>query len=110
VTITVTGVSNEVVESLTLAIDTINDLDPDVFKSRNMANALTNKLNAVLEMVDQGLYQEALTKLEHDLLPKTNGCADSGAPDNNDWIRDCAAQDQVYPIIMEAIELLRTMI
>lgn len=110
VTITVTGASNEVIESLTLAIDLINDLDSDDFKSRNMPNALTNKLNATLEKLDQGLYQEALNKLEHDILPKTNGCADFGAPDKNDWIINCPAQSQVYPIIMEAIELLRTMI
>lgn len=53
---------------------------------------------------------EALNKLEHDLLGKTNGCAESGAPDKNDWIKDCDAQTQVYPLIREAIELLTNLL
>jgi hypothetical protein len=110
VTIVVTQAVVDVVEVLESAIEIIYDLNPDDFKNRNMPNALTNKLNATLEKVDQGLYQEALSKLEHDILSKMNGCADSGAPDKNDWIINCPAQNQIYPIIMEAIELLRDML
>ena len=75
-----------------------------------MQNTLTNKINAVLEKIDQGLYQEALIKLENDILPKTNGCAESGAPDRNDWIEDCGTQGQVYPLITVAINLLQSLI
>ena len=80
------------------------------FKNSNLQNNLTNKINVVLGKIDQGLYQEALNKLEHDILAKTNGCAEIGEPDRNDWITDCVSQSQVYALIMEAIELLNRLI
>jgi hypothetical protein len=39
-----------------------------------------------------------------------NGCAKIGAPDNDDWITDCAAQQQVYPKITRAIALLNNLV
>ena len=75
-----------------------------------MRNALTNKINAVLQMLEQDNYQNALDKLENDILKKTNGCVLSGAPDNNDWILNCTSQGQVYPLLLNAIEILRGMI
>jgi hypothetical protein len=110
VSIVATTTQDELVQTLFESIDTINDLDPGVFKNRNMQNTLTNKINAALEKIEQGLYQEALDKLENDILAKTNGCAESGAPDNNDWITDCASQSQVYALIMEAIGLLNSLV
>lgn len=101
---------NVVTEELEEIIITINGLDDAVLKNGNMKNALTNKINNVLEMIDQGLYQDALDKLENDILKKTNGCAETGSPDKNDWIKDCDAQGQVYPVIIEAIELLEDLI
>ena len=87
------------------AINAINS-GHGTFKNRNMQNALTNKLLAVVEQIDRGEYQEALDKLEHDLLPKTNGCAEIGSPDKNDWITDCTTQAEVHAIITEAIATL----
>lgn len=95
-----------VVEKLHQTINTINGLDPTVFKSRNMQRSFKNKLNAILNKIEREQYQEALTLLENDILAKTNGCAASGAPDGNDWIVDCDAQSQVYESIMEAIDLM----
>lgn len=88
----------------------ITSLNPDVFKNANMKNTLINKLNAVIANIEAGNYADALGQLEHDILGKTDGCATSGAPDKNDWIKDCEAQNQVYPLIMEAIELVRRLI
>ena len=99
-----------VVEKLHQTIDTINGLDPAVFKSRNTQRALRSKLNAVLNKMEREQYQEALDKLENDILTKTNGCAESGAPDGNDWIIDCDAQSQIYSLVMEAIELMRILV
>lgn len=107
VSVTATTTQSEVIDTLGNLIVVINGLDPGVFKNANMANALTNKINAALAMIDEGRYQDALDKLENDILKKTDGCATGGGPDRNDWIRDCAAQGEVYPIIMNAIELLR---
>ena len=84
----------------------INSLEPRAFNNSNMRKALTNKINAVRDLIEQGLYMEALDKLEHDILKKTDGCANTGVPDKDDWITDCAAQSEIYPSIIEAIGLL----
>ncbi len=106
VTVTATSTPSQAIPPLKQVIKTINSLPADVFKNPNMVNALTNKINAVLQLIDQGLYMDAIDKLENDILKKTDGCATVGAPDKNDWIEDCAAQAQVYPLIIEAIRLL----
>ena len=71
-----------------------------------MKTPLLNKVNAVLGKIENGLYDEAADKLINDLAKKTNGCAEVGAPDKNDWLIDCQAQDEVYPLIMRAIDFL----
>ena len=106
VTVTATSTSNQAIDILTQTITTINGLSPEVFKNPNMRNALTNKINAVLQLIDQGLYLDAIDKLKNDILKKTDGCATVGVPDKNDWIKDCAAQAQVYPLLIEAIQFL----
>jgi probable HAF family extracellular repeat protein len=106
VTIVVISEPDAAVETLEELTDTINALDPATFKNKNMAGALTNKINAALNMIEQGLYQQALNKLENDILAKTNGCAVSGEPDKNDWITPCSEQAEVYQLILEAIQYL----
>jgi len=69
---------------------------------------LINKIEATLVMIEEGLYAEALDKLEHDILKKTDGYAETGAPDKTDWIVDCEAQAEVYPLIVYAIEFLES--
>ena len=91
-------------------IDVINGLDDGVFKNKNMKNALTNKLNAVLALIDQGDYQQAFDNLSNDIKAKTDGCSIASTPDRNDWIRDCSAQGLVFPIIEEALGLLEGLI
>jgi len=88
----------------------INQLPPDSLHNKNSAKALINKINATLAMIDAGLYQKALDKLENDILKKTDGCAETGMPDSNDWIITCEAQAEVYPIVVHAIELLESLI
>jgi hypothetical protein len=109
ITITVLTRQDKATENLTTFMDVVNHLTaPEaVFVNRNMQNALTNKINAVLKLIDQGNYAAALDKLETDILPKTDGCAVDGAPHKNDWIKDCATQQQVYPFILRTIEMLR---
>jgi hypothetical protein len=106
VTIVAITFQNAATQKLQELIKVINGLDPAVFKNKNMQNTFTNKINAVLKMIDEGEYQEALNKLENDILAKTDGCAETGSPDKNDWIINCPAQNQVYPLIIEAMGLL----
>lgn len=104
----------QVVANSTVAIDATQDvqdsiasLNPGVFKNANMQKTFNNKLNAVIADIEAGNYANALDKLQHDILAKTDGCANAGVPDSNDWIKDCVSQAQVYPLILEVIEMLR---
>jgi len=97
------------VNTLLETIEIVNDLDPKTLKNKNSIKALTNKLNAVLRMTNKGSYRGALYKLKKDILKKTNGCVDIGKPDRNDWIINCEEQDLVYPLVIQAIELLENL-
>jgi hypothetical protein len=90
--------------------EAIADLHLECFHSRNSVKPLTKKIAVVLAMIDSGAYGAALDKLRNDLLKKTDGCAERGAPDKNDWIVTCEAQQQVYPLVVQAIELLQELI
>jgi PKD domain len=81
-----------------------------VLKNSNMGNALTNKIDAALADIAAGDYATALSKLENDIRPKTDGCATGGAPDRNDWIRTCPEQAQVYAVVTQAIAYLRLLV
>lgn len=94
------------VQKINQTIEAVNVLDRSAFKNKNMKNALTNKLDAVLEMIAEDAYQESLNKLEQDILSKMDGCAESGAPDRNDWLIDCTAQMEINPLIREAMGLI----
>jgi len=106
VTIEAVTVLDAIVEELMVAVETINGLDPGDFKNRNNAKTLVNKINAALKKIEKGDYDKAIKKLEKDVLAKMDGCANSGAPDKNDWLRTCEAQEAVYPSVAQAIELL----
>jgi len=110
VTITATSINNEMIDRLIDSMNIINNLPPSTLKNPNMTNALTNKIAAAVQLIEQGNYGEALDKLTNDILSKTDGCATVGAPDKNDWITDCATQDQVYPHLIEVITLLQQIV
>ncbi len=107
VTVEAVTVLDAAVEELMVAIETINDLDRADFKNRKNAKTLVNKINGALKKIEKGDYDKAIKKLEKDVLRKMDGCAETGAPDKNDWLRTCEAQEAVYPSVARAIELLR---
>lgn len=90
------------------AVAAVNAINPAMLNNKNNQKALTNQLNAALTLADQGSYADALTQLQ-DTLGKTDGCVASGAPDKNDWLTDCDSQEQVQPLLQEAIEYLNSM-
>lgn len=100
-------VQSAAIYELNEAIWIVNHIDPEGFKNKNLQNALTNKITAVISMIDQGLFRDALNKLENDILNKTDGCLVAGLPDKNDWLINCNAQGLVSPLITRAIALLR---
>ena len=90
---------------------TINEvIPPEAFKNKNLGNALTNKINAALAMIQEGQYAQAYDKLVNDVLGKTNGCVETGTPDKNDWIKTCEEQALAYPLVMEAIGYLENLL
>jgi hypothetical protein len=109
VTITATATSEQVIEDLVDTVEVINGLDDAVFKNKTLQKNTTKHVGQAVEMIDAGDYEDALSKLEA-VLRKTDGCAMSGppdpTPDPNDWIEDCAAQAEVYPLIVDAIALI----
>ena len=82
------------------------NLNPNVFKNANMQNTLINKLNSVIANIQAGNYAYALGQLQNDVLGKTDGYANAGAPDKNNWIVNCTSQGLVYPKILEAIPVV----
>ena len=83
---------------------------PENLHNENAATPLTKKIEATLTKIAEGSYQEALDKLQNDILKKTDGCDKIGEPDNNDWILTCEDQAEVYPLVMRAIELLQRLV
>lgn len=109
-TVTAVTVSDSLIAVLQELIRVINALDDADFKNPNMRHALTSKVNAVITQVTQGSYEGALQKLANDVSSKSDGCAKVFEPDQTDWLVNCAAQGQVQPLVVEAMDLLRMLL
>jgi cytochrome c peroxidase len=88
----------------------IDELGPENFKNEKSALKLQFDLDAVLGLLDEGMYIEAQMLLETDILERVNGCVYSGRPDSDDWITSYEGQLLVYPVLLEASELLASLI
>jgi hypothetical protein len=92
---------------------------PEAFlKNKHNSLPLSKKIYTVMEKITRALeetdaerqgkvFRSALQRLQSDILQKTDGCATSGEPDKNDWIRDCETQADFYGPIMTMVTLLR---
>jgi hypothetical protein len=101
---------DDFVQKLMDAISAINALDATDFGNTNMRKALTNQIDAAMELYLAGDYSTAYDKLTGDVVGKMDGCAVSGDVDANDWIINCEAQAKVYPYVQEAISILETLL
>ena len=88
------------------AKDTLEETK-SIIEDLDLKKAPENKIDAVLDKIESGEYQEAINKLENDILKKVDGCIENGAPDNNDWDMDCDEQKDIYLAIIDAINLLK---
>lgn len=82
-------------------------LNPNNLNSENLKKPYIHKINTAQDMIDRGIYDGALSKLENDILSKTDGCVETGEPDKSDWIITCEAQSEIYPLIIETIKYVR---
>ena len=82
----------------------IADIDPGAFFNPNLQNAMGNKINAVLNQIEDDDICGAINKLKHDVLPKVDG--EFPPPD---WVTDPveqqALEDMVLDLIAELEEL-----
>jgi hypothetical protein len=104
ITVTAVQTSGTAIQKLREAIATINGIGPNCFKNKNMQNTLTTKINVIISQIEQGQYEEALAKLQHDVYAKLDGCGASC--DKNDWVICCPDQLKVQPLILDAIYYL----
>ena len=92
------------------ACQTISELGSENFDSEESAFELTTTIDAMFAMLDDGLYFEALVVLDNDILQRIDGCANAGQPDEDDWITSVEGQALVYPLVIETMELLESII
>jgi hypothetical protein len=94
-------------ESITQAIVNLEDT-AFTNNAAQRKNALSNKLDEIQVLIDQGYYQQALNKLENDIRSKMDGCY--GGNPKNDWITDCAAQGQLLALVDDLIAYLQSIL
>ena len=88
----------------------IEELGLESFNNEESAIEMTIEMDFIFSMLDAGMYFEALDVLETDILQRTDGCANIGVPDENDWITSIEGQALVYPLVTETIELLESLL
>ena len=88
----------------------IDELGPEHFRNEASALELADEVSAVFELLDEGMYVEALMVLELDILERVNGCVDSGEPDSDDWITSYEGQLLACPLLLEARQLLASLV
>ena len=109
---TIKYLGDPVASLLQKAIDAINNLDDDDFKSRLLRGILLKRINSALSTYEKGFTNIALVQLKCDVIEKMDGCAKRDEPDKglilyeNDWLITCEAQNDVYPLIESVIEIL----
>jgi len=87
----------------------IRNLPPSAFRNVALKNVMLIEFNAVLLSVEEHHYRVALLLLQDVILPQTNGCATTGAPDRNDWIINCPDQSMVYTPLLNIIAEVRAL-
>lgn len=103
------GMDDDTIEGVVDGIeDVLCSLPDDAWKVGGGCGAFRGKLNSIEHKIDAALrtgnaqqIDAALNQIEHDLVPKMDGCANSGAPDDGDWILDCASQSPAYDAVLE---------
>jgi hypothetical protein len=98
-----------ILEKLVQLHEAIDNAPKSAFKQpRANKLALKLKIDVVWWLVKTGHYDEALRKLDNNILQKMNGCSQpSGTPDKNDWVKNCETQNQLYWIANEIMVLMK---
>jgi Tol biopolymer transport system component len=97
-------------EAITTVDDNIQDLSDDAFKINpdQRKNALSEKLDEVIGLIEAGEYQEAIEKLQNDIRAKADGYVDGNPV--NDWITDPDEQQELCMMVDDLIAYLETLL
>ncbi len=81
----------------------------NVYTAAFRKNNLINTLNSATNKANEEYYSRAMYRLMYGFIKRTDGCAKKGgAPDYNDWIIDCQAQNQIYSLAIDTLNLFRS--
>ncbi|MBN1972298.1 MAG: hypothetical protein JW787_01565, partial [Sedimentisphaerales bacterium] len=100
---------NEAAALLIEAYNVVNEMDLEHFTCEQDALKLANEMDFILKMIDHGSLADALDMLINETIQRTNGCADYGQPDRDDWIVTCEGQDLIYPLLLDTVALLENL-
>jgi hypothetical protein len=84
-------------------------LPPSAFRLPALKEGLRLELDGVLLSLQAKDYKAAQLVLQNVILPQTNGCATTGAPDRNDWIINCPDQSMVYTPLLNIIAQVKAL-
>jgi hypothetical protein len=114
-TVTVTAVNREDIagQKVMEALNIVAGLPSSSVTSEGNRNQLLRLLNMTIDKLQAGQTRQAKTKLA-DAIERTDGCALRGSPDvlkggqnpTLDYIISCGDQSLVYPLLVEAAEIL----
>ena len=79
-------------------------------REKNRKAVLVKKLKSVKGKIAKADFEKAIDKLNNDVMKRFDGCAVKGDIDRNDWVRDCSAQESIYPIGVLTRDLLRLLV
>ncbi len=85
----------------------IQNLPEVAFKNNPIQRKKTfsNKLTEVLQLINEGEYQDAINKLQNDIRAKADGFIDGNL--ENDWIIDAEAQQEIIAMVDTIIIYLK---
>ena len=97
-------------EAIPVIDDYIQDLPYDTFEKNpdHRKNALSEKLDEVIMLIEAEEYQEAIKKLQNDIRAKADGYVD-GNP-KNDWIIDPDEQEELCMMIDDLTAYIETLL
>ena len=85
-----------IMNNLDSLLGILHGLDIEAFKRPIMKWRLLWKTFIVKSLVEWERDTPVLKIIEKAILPRFDGCTESGTPDSKDWLVDCEVQKQIY--------------
>jgi len=84
----------------------IRNADKDAFSHRGYRMVLIARIDEARRLIAHRHVKAALRILQHDILPKTDSCGQTGSGHCRDWLSDCDLQQKIYWTLQDIITLL----